>query len=93
MIKLFFLTIFFFVGSYSLKAQEVRPWRDLANPEDWQTPVSDQEFKSELDNIKNPFEDGIPIPPPAPPAPVVINAPIHNERPKERPKHIVSPEP
>ena len=76
MIKLFFLTIFFFVGSYSLKAQEVRPWRDLANPEDWQTPVSDQEFKSELDNIKNPFEDGIPKPV------VVINKSTHHGKPK-----------
>ena len=48
MIKLFFLIIFFFAGPYSLRADGV--------------PGGDQEFKKELDNIKDPFEDGIPKP-------------------------------
>ena len=61
MIKLFFLMIFFLIGSYPLKAQEALE--------------GDQEFKSELDNIKNPFEDGIPKPV------VIINKPIY-EKPK-----------
>ena len=81
MIKLFFLMIFFFAGSYPLKANEV--------------PGSDQAFKSELDHIKNPFEDGIPVPVPVPvpvpapvsvpvPKPVIINEPkpIYHEEPK-----------
>jgi hypothetical protein len=64
MIKLFFLMIFFFTGPYSLKADEV--------------PGGDQEFKNELNNIKNPFEDGLPKPI------VIINksTPIYHEAPK-----------
>ena len=62
MIKLFLLIIFFFVGSYSLKAAE--------------EPRGDQDFESEVDNLKNPFEDGIPKPV------VVVNEPIHDEGPK-----------
>jgi hypothetical protein len=46
MIKLFFLMIFLFMGSYSLKADEVLG--------------SDREFMNELDAVKNPFEDGLP---------------------------------
>ena len=64
MIKLFFLMIFFFTGPYSLKADEV--------------PGGDQEFKNELNNIRNPFEDGIPKPI------IIINKsmPIYHEAPK-----------
>jgi len=62
MIKLFFLIIFFFMGSYSLQAA--------------QEPEGDQEFQSELDNIKNPFEDGLPKPV------VIANEPAHHEGPK-----------
>ena len=64
MIKLFFLMIFFFAGPYLLKADEA--------------PGGDQEFKSELNNIKNPFEDGIPKPI------VIINkpTPVYHEAPK-----------
>ena len=79
MIKLFFLMIFFFTGPDSLKAGEV--------------PGGDQEFKNELNNIKNPFEDGIPKPI------VIINKPtsIYHEAPKAivlpMPKPISQPMP
>ena len=77
MIKLFFLIIFFLAGPYSLKADEV--------------PGGDQEFKSELNNVKNPFEDGIPKPV------VMINKPtlIHHEEPAvvlSLPKPMPEPE-
>ncbi len=69
MIKLFFLMIFFFMGTYSLKASEALGGND-------------QEFTAKLDNIKNPFEDGIPKP-----IPVVV-------KPREVPKPIyVKPKP
>ena len=48
MIKLFFLTVFLFTGQYSLKAA--------------QEPVDDQGLKSNLENTKSPFDDGIPPP-------------------------------
>jgi len=75
MIKLFFLTIFLLLGSYSLKADE--------------TSSDDQDFMNELDSVKNPFEDGLPKPviiketpapvvvPPAPP-PVEAPQPLPN---------------
>ena len=69
MIKLFFLMIFFFTIPYSLKADEV--------------PGGDQEFKNELNNIKDPFEDGIPKPI------VIINQPTSITH--EAPKAIVLP--
>jgi hypothetical protein len=56
MIKLFFLIVFLFLGTYPLRADDA-----LGN---------DQDFMNELDNIKNPFEDGIPKP-----APVIVHAP------------------
>jgi hypothetical protein len=62
MTKLFLLMIFFFMGSYSLKAGE--------------TLGDDQEFKSELDNIKSPFEEVISKPM------IIINNPVHHEEPK-----------
>ena len=79
MIKLFFLMIFFFAGPYALKADEA--------------PGDDQEFTSELNNIKNPFEDGIPKPI------VIINkpTPVYHEAPKAivlpMPKPISQPMP
>ncbi len=76
MIKLFFLMIFFLAGPYSPKADE-----GLGG---------DQEFIAKLDNIKNPFEDGIP-------KPIIINepTPIYHGEPiiHEEPKTIVLPEP
>ena len=72
MIKLLFLMMFFFAGFYSLKADEA--------------PGDDQKFKSELDDIKNPFEDGIPVPEPI----VVVNEPKITY---QAPKPIVSPMP
>jgi len=49
MIKLFFLMIFFLMGPYSLKAADAPGGND-------------REFTAKLDNIKNPFEDGLPKP-------------------------------
>jgi hypothetical protein len=54
MIKLFFLAVFFLLGTYSLRADEALE--------------GDQDFMKQLDNVKNPFEDGIP-------KPVIIVAP------------------
>jgi hypothetical protein len=48
MIKLLFLVLFFFLGTFSLKADEA--------------PGGDEEFTKALDNIKSPFEDGFPKP-------------------------------
>lgn len=67
MIKLTLLVIFFLAGSCPLKADE--------------GPAGEQEFNSDLDNIKSPFEDGIP-------KPVIVQKPIHHEetKPIEIPK-------
>ncbi len=69
--------IFILAGPYALKAQEAG---------------GDQEFKSELDNIKSPFDDGIPKPviinKPAPEAPKPVNIP----KPQPRPQPVYSPE-
>ena len=62
MTRLFLLIIFLLMGSYSPKAA--------------QEPGEGQEFQSELDNIKNPFEDGLPKPV------VITNKPTHYEGPK-----------
>jgi hypothetical protein len=48
MIKLLFLIVFFLMGPYQLKADEV--------------PRGEQEFAEGLNIIKDPFEDGIPKP-------------------------------
>jgi len=71
MIKLFFLMIFFLAGPYLLKASE--------------SLGGDQEFKNELDNAKNPFEDGLPKPM------VMMNNPKPTYH--EEPKAIVLPMP
>jgi hypothetical protein len=71
MIKLFLLMTFLFMCNYSLKADE--------------TPGNDQEFMSELDNIKNPFEDGYPKPV------VVKEVPVYH--PVEVPKPPPMPKP
>ncbi len=57
MIKLLFLLLFVSLSSYPLRADEA--------------PEGDQEFDSQLDSIKNPFEDGIPKP--------VVVEPVHTE--------------
>jgi hypothetical protein len=62
MTKLLFLMIFFWAGTCPLKADEA--------------PGDDQEFMTELDNIKSPFEDGLPKPV------VVKTEPVHHEEPK-----------
>jgi hypothetical protein len=51
--------MFFFTGSYSLEAMEAA--------------MGDQEFNNELDNIKNPFDDGYPKPV------VIVKKRIHHE--------------
>jgi hypothetical protein len=61
--------VFLFMGSYSLKADGVLD--------------GDQDFMKDLDNIKNPFEDGFP-------KPVIIDKPvIHQEQPVIIPKKVV----
>lgn len=69
--------IFLLMGPYSLKADEA--------------PAGEQDFMSELDNIKNPFDDGMP-------KPVVVEKPVKHEKPKPvilkpkpKPKRIVPP--
>jgi len=72
MIKLLFLVIFFLMGNYSLKADEVSG--------------VDQDFIRDLDNVKNPFEDGMPKPIIlSKPEPVVVPKPIIREVPKPKP--------
>jgi hypothetical protein len=74
MIKLLFLTIFLFAGTCPLKAD--------------QTIEDDQDFASDLDNVKNPFEDGYP-------KPVVVAPVVHHEAPKPvvipKPKPVIVP--
>jgi hypothetical protein len=70
MIKLILLTVFLLAGSYPLGADE---------------PGGDQEFSNDLDNIKNPFEDGIPKP-----VVVVPETAVHHEETKPV---IVKPKP
>lgn len=60
MIKLFFLVIFLLAGAYPLKAEE--------------TLEKDQEFMNGLENVKNPFEDGLPPP--------VVVEPVHQDQPQ-----------
>lgn len=69
MIKLFFLMIFFLMSAYSLKADQVPG-------------VNDQGFTAELDNIKNPFEDGFPKPSPVPKPIFIRHKPTHYKLPK-----------
>ncbi len=61
--------IFFLMGAYSLKADEVPAGND-------------QEFAAELDNIKNPFEDGFPKPKPKPEPVFIRHKPTHHKPPK-----------
>jgi len=79
MIRLFLLIIFFFTGVLPLYA-------DLG-------PESAQGFLRELENVKNPFEDGLPKPVVVVPAPVVPEVPkpvvVHKSRPRR--KHVVRP--
>ena len=64
--------IFFLLGNYSLKADEVSG--------------SDQEFINDLDNVKNPFEDGMPKPIIlSRPMPVIVPKPIIKVVPKPKP--------
>jgi len=81
MIKFFFMIMFLFVGVYSLKANEGSG--------------VDQEFIDEVDNVKNPFDDGLPKPVVEKPKPV-----IYQEMPKKPilmpisiPKFTPPPEP
>ena len=71
MIKLFLLMSFLLLGSFPLKADDA--------------PGGDQDFDSELNNVKSPFEDGIPKP--------VILAPVHHEEPKPVIIHRPKPAP
>jgi hypothetical protein len=76
MIKLFFLMIFLLMGSFPIKADEA--------------PGNTEDFNSDLDNTKNPFDDGMP-------KPVVKVKPVVIEKPKPvvivkpKPKRIVAP--
>jgi len=77
MIKLSILMIFFFAGPYSLEAADV--------------PGGDQEFTAKLDNIKNPFEDGLPKPIVIPKEPAHNNEPESVVSPKPKPEPVVPP--
>lgn len=77
MIKLFFLTAFLFLGSYSLRADE-----GLSG---------DQEFIQELNIIKDPFEDGIPKPVVVIQKPIVVPPKPKEHRKPPKPKEIVAP--
>jgi hypothetical protein len=76
MIKLLFLMIFLLAGNYSLRADEVAG--------------GDGEFMSDLDNAKNPFEDGLPKP-----IPIVAKPVDHPEeqKPAPVPKPVRLPHP
>ena len=84
MIKLILLAIFLLMGSYSLRADEVAG--------------EGQDYLNGLDNIKNPFEDGIPKPvvvvqkpiepPVEPPKPVPV---IPKPKPKPAPQPVIVP--
>jgi hypothetical protein len=72
MIKFILLMIFFFMGTYSLQAQE-----GLGD---------DEEFLKTLDTVKNPFEEGIPMPIPPP-----VQKPAHHHGKKHKKKDNVKP--
>ena len=71
MIKLFLLMILFLMGSFPIKADDV--------------PGNTEDFNSELDGTKNPFDDGIPKPV------VMVKPEVKHEKPK--PVVIVKPKP
>jgi len=76
MIKILLLMLFFLIGSHPLRAEE-----NLGN---------DQDFMQQLDNVKNPFEDGYPKPVPLPTPVLVYHPPepkpvLPIEQPKPRP--------
>ncbi len=79
MIKLISLMIFLLMGSYSLRADEMLG--------------KDQELMNELNNIKNPFEDGLPKPVAAISIKPIDHpqAPTSKPKPKPRPKPVPLP--
>ena len=79
MIKLLFLMLFILLGSYSPRADEV--------------PGNDGDFINKLDNIKNPFDDGIPKPVIVSPPPVIVHHEEHIKPKIISPKPVFIPEP
>ena len=75
MIKLFFLLMFLISGNHPLRAD---------------APENDQELLDELNNVKNPFDNGVPEPVPVvvQPPPVVVQPqkPTFVRKPKSRPR-------